>query len=529
MCSKRSIVKSGLLTCALAAAISPKVPTAATAPPSVALRLDVVENTQEGPAFERCMWDREVNERDPVSSRIVYGEVMLQGGKEWVGRSRTACVERATPESLNPWGAQGAPYLRIDTSFRVQERSEQQVRLQVRLMFHKLVGWAQGGTPTYETKEEERILTMPIGQTTFSTLLIAGERERGLFGVNELLLRLHAFASVPAVATQAEYGDVAVTADVPRARIFLDGGFAEWVSEGPTLLRAVRAGMHEVSVVDPSGRQARTTFRVDPGGRAEVSLSLLPKSPLSGGLRPLGRNSQGGEEFWSEKDRSILVRIPGGEFKMGSASGESDANERPVHTVRLDGVLMHKTEVTWGQYFQFARETSRPLPKGPIWGMLEAYPVSNVTWEESEAFCTWFGGHLPTEAQWERAARAVDGRQYPWGEQWHPARCNTQLGGPHGPTAAAMHPDCVSAEGVLDLAGSMWEWCRDWYDADYYAKSPMENPLGPETGSTRVARGGGWINSSSMVRGAVRQGISSTWTDGTRGFRCVRDDIGGGK
>ena len=147
-----------------------------------------------------------------------------------------------------------------------------------------------------------------------------------------------------------------------------------------------------------------------------------------------------------------------------------------------------------------------------------------MTWDEAHAFCAWVGGRLPTEAEWERAARGDDSRQYPWGNNWDPWRCNTLDGGPHAPTPAAAYPDCVGPYGVLDLAGSVLEWCSDWYDEAYYAKSPVENPTGPETGETRVSRGGAWMSPSLSTRVASRLGISPGWGGPMQGFRCVQDD-----
>ena len=259
----------------------------------------------------------------------------------------------------------------------------------------------------------------------------------------------------------------------------------------------MRVGEREVVVRDASGREARAVARVEKGRRTSLSLTLLKDSVASSdGLHPLGRNQQGGEEFWREKDGAIVVRVPGGEFQMGSPQGAGESSEHPRHAVRLRGFLMDKTEVTWGQYVRFARDSSRHLPESPVWGMPEALPASNVTWNEASAFCAWAGGRLPTEAEWERAARGDDSRQYPWGDNWEPWRCNTRDGGPHAPTPAAAYPDCVSPYGVLNLTGSVWEWCSDWYDEAYYAKSPVDNPTGPETGTTRVSRGGDWMSPS---------------------------------
>ena len=185
---------------------------------------------------------------------------------------------------------------------------------------------------------------------------------------------------------------------------------------------------------------------------------------------------------------------------------------------------MDKTEVTWGQYKRFLAASSQPPPTTPVWGMLEALPASGITWAEASAFCAWAGGRLPTEAEWERAARGDEARKYPWGNTFDPWRCNTRDGGPHAPTPAADYPDCVSSFGILDLAGSVSEWCSDWFDEAYYAKSPVENPTGPENGNTRVSRGGGWMSPAQYTRVVARLGVDPLWHGPMQGFRCAQDD-----
>jgi len=362
------------------------------------------------------------------------------------------------------------------------------------------------------------------GSSAVISILVASKKESDEFQMRELVLTFR--ASATASRPPVEYGEIALTADVPRAEIFLDGGLVGRTSVGGSVsLGAVRVGEREVMVRDASGRETRAVARVEKGHQTSLALTLLKALPASSEeLRPLGRNPQGGEEFWRRKDAAIMVRVPGGEFKMGSPAGEGDPDEHPQHVVQVKGFLMDKTEVSWGQYQQFAKESSRPLPKAPIWGMPEGFPASNVTWDDARAFCTWAGGRLPTESEWERAARGGDSRQYPWGNNWDPWRCNTRDGGPHTPTPAGAYPECASPDGVLDLTGSMSEWCSDWYDEAYYSKSPAENPAGPERGSVRVSRGGDWMSAAQSARGATRQAIDPTWAWPSRGFRCVQDD-----
>jgi formylglycine-generating enzyme len=504
-------------------------PRAAAAAGPVWVRLELVENTAEGPAYDRCEVEGILPDRNASRWRVFYGEARAHADAGWEAmRSRSGCAAVASEPSPSPWTLRGSPYLSVDVALEASATTEREVTLEASLTLRRLTGFAKAGTPTYEERIEKRTLRVPTGDSAVVPVLVASQKEIDEFRVRELLLRFRTID--PDSRPQAEYGEIAVAADVPRANIFLDGGFVgRTSSEGPVVLGAVRTGEREVAVRDPSGHEARTGVQVEKGGRADVSLTLLPQSAESrpDGLRPLGRNPQGSEEFWREKDGAIVVRIPGGEFQMGSVEGGGEPAEHPQHVVRIKGFLMDKTEVTWGQYRRFVTQTSRPLPKSPVWGTPETFPVSNMTWDDARAFCTWAGGRLPTEAEWERAARGDDTRQYPWGNDWDPSRCNTQDGGPHSPTAAAAYPDCVSPYGVLDLAGSVWEWCQDWYDAAYYAKSPVENPAGPETGQGRVSRGGSWINPSQWVRSANRQGIDPTWPDPTRGFRCAQDDQGG--
>jgi len=414
----------------------------------------------------------------------------------------------------------------LGVTLREITRSQREVLLEVALSLRRLTGFASNGTPAYETRTETRTLRVPEGSSAALPVLIASEKETEEFRVRELLLKFRAGAtrSQPPV----EYGEIAVAADVPRAAMFLDGGLVGWTSsDGPIVLGTVRVGTREVTVRDASGREARTLVTVEKGRRSNVSLAILKDIPASAdGLRPLGHNPQGTDEFWREKDGAIVVRIPGGEFQMGSPEGEGEPAEHPQHAVRLKSFVIDKTEVTWGQYRQFAKASGQALPKSPIWGMPEAFPVSNVSWDEARAFCAWVGGRLPTEAEWERSIRGDDSRRYPWGNDWNPWRCNTEDGGPHAPSSAGAYPDCASSYGVLDLVGSVMEWCSDWYDESYYATSPVENPTGPEHGVVRVLRGGSWMSAAFSSRAAARLGGDPAWANAMRGFRCVQDDRG---
>ncbi len=512
-----------LLAILMAARVFPVRAAAGDSP--VWARLELVENTAEGPAFDRCQIEASLERGRTTRWRVFYGEARADSNSGWAAiRSGSGCAPAGSEGAAATWTLRGSPYFLVDVVLGQTTVSGGEVLIEAAFAVQRLTGFANGGAPTYETKTEKRTLRVPEGNSAVIPILVASQKETDEFRVRELILKFRASAS--GSRPPAEYGEIAVAADVSRAEIFLDGGFVgRTSSDGPVVLGAVRVGEREVIVQNASGREARTITRVEKGRRTSLSLNLLKESAASpDGLRPLGRNPQDANEFWREKDGAIVVRVPGGEFQMGSPQGEGEPSERPRHAVRLRSFLMDKTEVTWGQYQRFAAESRRPLPKPPIWGMREALPASNITWDEAGAFCAWAGGRLPTEAEWERAARGGDSRQYPWGNNWDPWRCNTRDGGPHAPTPAGACPDCVGPYGVLDLAGSVAEWCSDWYDEAYYTRSPVENPTGPETGRTRVSRGGTWMSPSFSTRGAWRQGVDPAWPNAMRGFRCVLND-----
>lgn len=492
---------------------------------AVLVRLDLVENTREGLALTRCRLEAAARAGEAKRWRIAYGEVRPGGDGGWDAmRPRSACVAVPSERAPDPWTLRGSPYLILEPVLRPAPVPGGGVRLEAALTIEQLSGF-DAGTAKYDRRTETRTLHVPADDDVLIPISIAGPREAEAFGVRELLLRVRAVRL--GVRQPVAYGEIAVTADVPRANILLDGDLVGHTSaRGPVVLSGLRTGQRVISVRDASGREARTLVQVEESRRADVSLALLPgpTGPVRAGLRPLGRNAQGGEEFWREADAALVIRVPGGEFRMGSAEDQGEPAERPRHPVRVAAFLMDKTEVTWGQYLRFVAETARTPPKVPVWGTPEAFPASYLSWDDARAYCEWAGGRLPTEAEWEWAARGDDGRTYPWGDGWDPSRCNTQEGGPHRPTAAGVHPECVARQGVLDLAGSMWEWCHDWFDPGYYAVSPADNPTGPAAGRTRASRGGCWITGSSWVRSANRQGIDPTWPDPTRGFRCVQDD-----
>jgi sulfatase modifying factor 1 len=236
-------------------------------------------------------------------------------------------------------------------------------------------------------------------------------------------------------------------------------------------------------------------------------------------------------------DGAEMLRIPAGEFLMGSISEEIDtlsvdqirlrqrlACETPQRRVYLDSYYIYKNLVTVSQYRTFCKATGRSMPSGPPWGWKEDHPVVRVSWEGAAAYSIWAGMSLPTEAQWEKAARGTDGRRYPWGNAWDGSKCANSVDtiSLQGTVAVGSYPSGASAYGVLDMAGNVYQWCADWYDEKYYQSAPSSNPTGPSTGSERVLRGGSWNNGNGYYfRCAYRYGNAPDFRISYYGFRCV--------
>jgi len=219
-----------------------------------------------------------------------------------------------------------------------------------------------------------------------------------------------------------------------------------------------------------------------------------------------------------------MVYVPAGEFQMGSTDGYDD--EKPVHTVALDGFWIDRTEVTNAQYARcVAAGVCRPsyFAKDSDYNGAEQ-PVAGVSWEDAATYAAWVGGRLPTEAEWEYAARGPEGLTYPWGTEWDCARgnfddnCGSDIYAHTAPVGS--FPEGVSWVGALDMAGNAWEWVGDWYGA--YPAERQVNPSGLASGDYRVLRGGAFDLFQAFARCAFRGGSLPNLGNTVDGFRvCV--------
>lgn len=234
-----------------------------------------------------------------------------------------------------------------------------------------------------------------------------------------------------------------------------------------------------------------------------------------------------------ELDPVPMVTIPAGEFLMGNSEGNGRADEWPQRSVYLNAFAIDQVEVTNERYMAFVTTTGHrnppnPYGTGPLTSVkgIERLPVVQVTWYDAKAYCSWAKKRLPTEAEWEKAARGTDGRRFPWGnDPPTPNRANYDREWADEKTLFPVGslPEGDSPYGVKDMAGNAREWVSDWYDPDYYQHAPVRNPQGPDKkGVVRSIRGGSWHSPLADIRASARgRGGFALQTHGT-GFRCAR-------
>ncbi len=244
-------------------------------------------------------------------------------------------------------------------------------------------------------------------------------------------------------------------------------------------------------------------------------------------VEPMSKPVAGQIEAVIGPDGKEYIHIPAGEFWMGSP----DDPDAPPRLVYVDGFYISRYPVTNAEYHAFVQDTLFIPPehwREGVYASWEAnYPVTYVSWDDAAAYCKWAGGRLPTEAEWEKAARGTDGRRFPWGNTFDPGRCNSREGGRGGPTPVDKYtPAGDSPYGVSDMCGNVWEWVYDWYAPVAPGNGPQRNPMGPSEGRTKVIRGGSFANKASLVTTYTRDHAPPSVCAVNYGFRvCLSEDV----
>jgi formylglycine-generating enzyme required for sulfatase activity len=274
----------------------------------------------------------------------------------------------------------------------------------------------------------------------------------------------------------------------------------------------------------PTAEQGTATGAITPAVPTRTPTPTRTPSPTITPTSTLGI----GSTMISEKDGMAMVFVPAGEFTMGSNSSYY-LSEQPEHKVNLDAFWIDQTEVTNAMFAKcvldgecMPQSSLRSGTRGSYYGdtKFDDYPVIYVNWNQAIAYCVWAGRSLPTEAQWEKAARGTDGRTYPWGDTAPSSILLNYNGGVGDTSAVGGYESGKSPYGAYDMAGNVKEWVNDWYDRNYYQISPLLNPQGPLSGESKVLRGGAWLESDSFVYSTRRDVGDPTYTNYFIGFRC---------
>jgi formylglycine-generating enzyme required for sulfatase activity len=294
------------------------------------------------------------------------------------------------------------------------------------------------------------------------------------------------------------------------AEVFLDNssrGAAD--AAGQLVLQEVAAGSHELRLSARGKKEFRQSVTVLAGQEAAIEARLEDIGPPAGTVRE------------NPRDGLKYVWIPPGTFMMGCSptDSECDIDEKPSHQVTISrGFWIGQTPVTVGAYKRFAAAMGRQMPPSPNFNngwASESMPIVNVTWDDAQAYCGGMGGRLPTEAEWEYAARGGT-TEARYGDLEEIAWYSSNGGGQTHDVAQKR----ANGFGLYDMLGNVWEWVSDWYDQNYYQNSPAQDPSGPTNGLLRVLRGGSWNDNPRIVRESYRNRFNPGGRGNNGGFRC---------
>lgn len=416
-------------------------------------------------------------------------------------------ARQRTPRSQSPKPETTKPEEQI-ASISIKDDAQEELKKEISVQISSLpLGEGQVDTLTSETLSKPDRKPMP--KKPFTKILdpsfLSSGTERGELGSalsNEAILRRVGKSSSKNNFRWLGIGGIIFIGLL----LFLFGGKYILNNLPPT----------ETSILTPS--KTLMSLTITP------TITLMPMTSTATSLPPtktpnFTSTPNLGTMMISEKDGMTLLYVPEGEFTMGANNG--NPYEKPAHQVYLNAFWIDKTEVTFEMYGHCIESGDCEDPAVSYGYYSGDLPINSVTWYEANAYCTWVGRRLPTEAEWEKAARGTDQRLYPWGNS--APNANLVHMNPYGATSVGSFPAGASLYGALDMAGNLWEWVNDWYDENYYSNSPPSNPTGSTSGASKVIRGGAWdFNSDSKIfrtTARARQDPSIGWLK--LGFRCA--------
>jgi formylglycine-generating enzyme required for sulfatase activity len=338
-----------------------------------------------------------------------------------------------------------------------------------------------------------------------------------------------AAAQPPMVIRTVTVGSVAFSSRLPGVEVWLGDLKLGETSSGMLVVENVATGTYRVRAVKPGYKPWEREIQVAANQRVNVAIDIE-------GLRDTPSVIKG-------EDRADMVLVSAGEFWMGSDGG--DERSRPRRRIHLDGYYLDRYEVTNAQFKAFVESQSYQRqdvwsPAGWQWRMKRSglpgsryatepkwndprQPVVGVSWYEADAYCRFAGKRLPTEAEWEKAARGAEGQRYPWGPTFEPGRANTDEAGNGRTVAVGSYATGVSPYGVHDMVGNAAEWVADRYGKDYYRTGPERNPTGPTAGGDRMVRGGSFDDDGKDASPIARRRQAPEERSQKIGFRCAKD------
>jgi len=336
----------------------------------------------------------------------------------------------------------------------------------------------------------------------------------------------------PTVREEAQpVGSLSVSSRTPGIEVLLgDQKLGETKTGSMLVVSNLVPGTYRLRASKDGFKPWQREVSVAPSGKTDVLIDLEPIAPSADKPLAYAPSASPGPGLSASQpigqDQALMVFVPEGAFLMGARDEDLRASpaEKPQRQVHLDGFWIDQFEVTNAQYklFRDATRHRAPLdPRDPLFNG-PSQPVVGVSWEDAQQFCRWAGKRLPTEAEWEKAARGLSGGTYPWGDAQvadHAHVMKTRT------SEVGKYPQGASPYGLMDMAGNVWEWVQDWYAADYYRKDAApKNPKGPAIGGEKVLRGGSfWERTVWDARATARHHQTPEKANNNVGFRCARN------